>query len=41
MPANRCAFYARLRVRRFARDGLGPAVRAQQVLEAVAPVAGG
>jgi predicted dehydrogenase len=35
------AFFARLRTRRFARDGLAPAVRAQQVLEAPLPVAGG
>jgi hypothetical protein len=35
------AFLARLRARRFAREGLAPAVQAQQVLEAALPVAGG
>ena len=33
------AFTARLRARRFARDGLAPAVRAQEVLEAAVRVA--
>ena len=32
------AFFSSLRARRFARDGLAPAVRAQQVLEAALPV---
>jgi predicted dehydrogenase len=35
------AFFARMRARRFARDGLAPAVRAQEVLEAALPVGGG
>src|SRR5215216_3252805 len=34
------AFFARVRGRRFARDGLAPAVRAQQVLEAAQRVGG-
>jgi hypothetical protein len=33
------AFAARLRTRRFPRDGLAPAVRAQEWLEAAVPVA--
>jgi hypothetical protein len=32
------AFARRLRARRFPRDGLGPAVRAQERLEAATPV---